>query len=89
MKIIGISAIWCSSCLIMKKVWTKAKQKYPNLEWVEYDLDFDPEATSYQVEDKLPVLILEQNGLEQSRVVGEKTIEEVFVWLSQNIKENY
>lgn len=85
MKIIEIGAIWCSSCLVMKKVLTKVKQKFPNLEWIEYDLDFDEEASHYQALEKLPVLIFEQDGMECSRLIGERTAEEVITWLSENI----
>ncbi|MCI9233948.1 MAG: thioredoxin family protein [Bacilli bacterium] len=85
MKVIEISAIWCSSCLIMKKVWKNAKQNFENLEWIEYDLDFDSEVKSYQVGATLPVLIFEKEGMETSRLVGEKTMEEVFKWLEENI----
>lgn len=85
MRVIVISAIWCSSCLVMKKVWTKAKQAFPDLEWVEYDLDFDQEASLYQDLEKLPVLIFEKNSLECSRLIGERSVEEVISWVNENI----
>ncbi|MCI8544946.1 MAG: thioredoxin family protein [Bacilli bacterium] len=84
MRVIVISAIWCSSCLVMKKAWTNAKQAFPDLEWVEYDLDFDQEASLYQDLEKLPVLIFEKNGLECSRLIGEKSVEEVISWVNEN-----
>lgn len=84
MKIIQISALWCSSCLIMKKVFDTCKKEFPEIEWVSYDLDFDNEAKQYQVSDKLPVLIFEKNGIEVSRLVGEKKKEEVSTWILEN-----
>lgn len=85
MKITIISAIWCSSCLVMKKVWNKVKKQYPNLEWQEYDLDFSEEAKNYQVGETLPVLIFEKKGIETSRLIGEKKVEEVERWIENNI----
>lgn len=85
MKIIQISAIWCSSCLVMQKTWDSIKRKFPDIEWTIYDLDFDEEAKEYQVGNKIPVLILEQNGIEKSRLIGEKSESEVVEWLKQNI----
>lgn len=88
MKIIQISAIWCNSCLVMQKTWNACKKQYPNIEWVTYDLDFDEEQVrKYEVGEKLPILILEKDGEEINRLVGEKKQEEVEVWLKNNIQE--
>lgn len=84
MKIIKISAVWCSSCLVMQKVWESVKQEFPKLEWKDLDVDFDPESQEYQVGNMLPVLILENENKEINRLVGEKTKEEVVEWLKQN-----
>ncbi len=85
MRVISISAIWCSSCLLMKKNYQKVKKEFQNLEWIDYDLDFDIEASHYQVGEKLPVLIFEKDQVEQSRLVGEKKVEEIIKWLEENI----
>lgn len=85
MKIIQISAIWCNSCLVMQKKWQQAQKKFPNIEWNHLDLDFDEEEVSkYQVGEKLPVLIFEKEGIELSRLIGEKSEEEVLEWIKQN-----
>lgn len=86
MKIIQISAIWCSSCLVMKKVWDQCKEQYREIEWQHLDIDFDEEASKYQVGDKLPVLIFEKDGKEYSRMIGERKKEEVLEWIKQNIQ---
>ena len=41
MKIIKIGAVWCPGCLVMKKVWNKITNDYPNLDIKEYDLDLN------------------------------------------------
>ncbi len=87
MKIIQISAIWCSSCLVMQKIWNHVKDAFPEIEWCKMDLDFDSEEVSkYQVGDKIPVLIFEKNGEECSRLIGEKKEEEVMLWIKQNLE---
>lgn len=86
MKVIQISAIWCSSCLVMKKVWDECKKIYKEIEWESLDIDFDSEASKYQVGEKLPVLIFEKEKRECSRLVGERKKEEVVAWLKQNIE---
>lgn len=86
MRIVQISAIWCSSCLVMQKIWNHAKDVFQEIEWCLLDLDFDSEKVSkYQVGDKIPVLIFEKNGEEISRLIGEKKEEEVLEWIKQNI----
>ena len=41
MKMVIISAVWCPDCLIMKKEIKKLKEKYPNINYIEYDYDMD------------------------------------------------
>ena len=71
-KIIVISAVWCPSCLILKKNLKKLNSEY-NLEFnmLDYDLD-DEEVEKYNIGDKLPVIIYKEN-----RIVGEKSYEEL------------
>ena len=42
MKITKIEAIWCSGCLVMKKVWKEVAKEYPNIEITTYYYDLDP-----------------------------------------------
>lgn len=77
MKLIKISAMWCSSCLIMEKVWQQLKEQLTNIEFASYDYDLDDESEQYQVGDVLPVIILEKNNQELTRFVGEKTTEQI------------
>ena len=75
-KIIVISAVWCPSCLILKKNLKKIKENY-NVEIETYDYDFDEEVVKkYNVGEILPVIICDNNKL-----IGEKTYEEIVEFL--------
>ena len=78
MKVIKITAIWCTSCIIMNKVWKEIQEKY-NFDTISYDLDMDEdEVEKYDVGDKLPVFIFQdENNNELFRIIGEKKIEEM------------
>ena len=77
MKIIKITAIWCTSCIIMNKIWKQIEEKY-GLDTVSYDLDMDEEIVEkYNVGEKLPVIIFFENNKELFRIIGEKKFEEV------------
>lgn len=76
-KLIVISAVWCPSCLILKKHIKKLRQDYPNIEIETLDYDFDEEEVEkYDVGDKLPVLIYNNKKL-----IGEKNYEEILEFL--------
>lgn len=76
MKIIKVSAIWCSGCLSMKKVWREIESEYPDLEIVNYDYDMDSDKVSeLNVGKILPVTIFINNG--EKRLVGEQTKEQI------------
>jgi len=75
MKIIRITALWCPSCLVMKKVWDKT---FTDIEVIDYDYDFDEEIVKqYEPGKILPVLIKIEDGKEVDRIIGEKKIEEI------------
>ncbi len=84
MKVIKITAVWCSACLIMNKRWKEIENKY-NIETVGYDLDFDEdEVKEYNVGDKLPVFIfLDKDSNEIGRLIGEKSIEEIEKYIEE------
>ena len=58
-EIIVISALWCPSCLLLKKELKKIHEEY-NLSFktLDYDLDED-DVKKYNVGDKLPVIIVD------------------------------
>ena len=79
-KIIVISAVWCPSCLILKKHLKRLKEEYPDIEieTLDYDLD-EEEVSKYNVGDKLPVIINNDN-----RLIGEKSYEEIISFLRKD-----
>ena len=83
MKVVKITAVWCSACLIMNKRWKEIEKEY-NIETISYDLDFDEEEIEkYNVGNTLPVFIIVDEDKEINRLVGEHSIEE----LKEFIKE--
>ncbi len=79
-KITVISAVWCPSCLILKKNLKKLQEEYPNIEIEMLDYDFDEEEVEkYNVGDKLPVMIYNEQ-----RLIGEKSYEEIINFLKEN-----
>lgn len=86
MKIIKFSAVWCPGCLVMKPVWKKVEEKYPNLDIIEYDYDIDEdEVNIYNVGDKLPVVIkFDDNDSEVGRLIGEKKENEIIEFIGED-----
>lgn len=79
MKIIRISAIWCSSCIIMKQRFNDVARKY-DIDLVDYDYDLDLEKfEKYDVGDVLPVVI---KG--NKRLVGEHSVKEIEEFLNES-----
>lgn len=77
MEVIRISAIWCSSCLIMKSRFNEVASEL-NIDIIDYDYDIDTDMVDkYNVTDILPVYI---KG--DKRLVGEHTKEEIRKFLS-------
>lgn len=77
MKLIKFSALWCPSCLIMNGRVNKIVDEY-NLEYIEYDYDIDgAKVEEYKVGEILPVIIIENNGKEVIRIIGEKSEKEL------------
>ncbi len=71
-EIIVISAVWCPSCLILKKELKKLHEEY-QLQFKMLDYDLDEEIVNeYNVGDKLPVIIYGEK-----RLIGEKTYNEL------------
>jgi len=74
MKIIKIGAVWCSSCLVMRKRWEKIEKENPWLEteYLDYDQD-EQKIKKHKVEsDRLPVFIfIDKNNQEFLRLHGE------------------
>lgn len=78
-EVIVISALWCPSCLLLKKELKKIHEEYNlNFKTLDYDLDED-DVKKYNVGDKLPVIIVDDK-----RLVGEKTYDEIVNFLKES-----
>lgn len=84
-KLVIISAVWCPSCLILNKHLKKIQEEYNNLEIIKLDYDLDDEKVEkYNVGNKLPVMIIEENNKEIARLVGERTYNEINKFIQEN-----
>lgn len=75
MKIIKISAIWCSSCIIMKSRFNEVI-KDKDIEIISLDYDID-DIDEYNVGEILPVFIKIKDGKEIDRLIGEHSKNEI------------
>ena len=77
-KITIVSAVWCPSCLILKKHLKRLKEEYQvEYELLDYDLDEDKVCT-LDIGDKLPVMIYNDR-----RLIGEKSYDEIVDFLKE------
>jgi len=76
MKLLRISAVWCTSCILTTSDFNKIKENYKNLEYEELDYDTD-DIEKYNVGDTLPVIIIFKDNKEVDRVIGEKRYKEI------------
>ena len=90
MKIVKISAIWCPACIITNKFFKEVKENHKDIEFIDYDLDFDgEEVDKYNVGNILPVIIfLDENGNEIKRIIGEKKKDEIEKEIGDVLNEN-
>jgi thiol-disulfide isomerase/thioredoxin len=73
-----ISAMWCPSCLLLKKQLKKVKEEYNiDFEYLDYDLD-EEEVSKYNVGEILPVIIYKDK-----RLIGEKNYDELINFLKE------
>lgn len=79
MKILKFNAIWCSGCIVMKKIMKEIEEEYPNIPIESYDYDMDEEMVNkYNIGEIIPVLVfLDENEQEIGRLIGEKTKKEI------------
>ena len=88
MEIIIISAIWCPSCLVMKKIYKELETKYTNIKFLKYDYDFDEDIVKdYKISNTLPVFIIKKDGLEVERIKGEHKFEDFVLKIERYLNE--
>ncbi len=79
-ELIVISAVWCPSCLILNKHLKKIQEEMDiDIKKLDYDLDED-EVQTYNIGDKLPVMIIGEN-----RLIGEKSLDEIKEFIKENM----
>ena len=76
MKLVRISAIWCTSCILTHKYFNEIKEEYKHFEYEELDYDTD-DIESYNVGNILPVIIIFEKNVEKARIIGEKNTKEI------------
>lgn len=78
MKIKVVTAVWCHSCLLMKKRIKELNKKHPEFDFELIDLDFDEEKlVGLEVGKVLPVYFVYRDTILMKRFVGEKTTDEL------------
>ncbi|MBQ6476928.1 MAG: thioredoxin family protein [Bacilli bacterium] len=82
MRIVKVSAVWCSACLIMNKIWKEIETE-EKLEVESLDLDMnEEEVKKYNVGEKLPeVIFLNDEDEEIGRLIGEHTKKEILEYM--------
>lgn len=79
MKILKFNAIWCSGCIVMKKIMKEIEEQYPNITIESYDYDMDQDLVKkWNIGEIIPVLVfLDEQENEIGRLIGEKTKKEI------------
>lgn len=79
MKILKFNAIWCSGCIVMKKIMKEIEEQYPNITIESYDYDMDQDLVKkWNIGEIIPVLVfLDKQENEIGRLIGEKTKKEI------------
>lgn len=76
MKIVRISAIWCTSCIITNKDYQTLKENHPDFEYIDLDYDTD-DIDKYNPGNILPIIIMYKNDQEVGRIIGEKKYKDI------------
>ncbi|MBE6159888.1 MAG: thioredoxin family protein [Lactobacillales bacterium] len=76
MKLVRISAIWCTSCILTYNDFNEIKEEYKEFEYEELDYDTD-QIEEYNVGNILPVIIVYKDNKEVTRIIGEKRKKEI------------
>lgn len=87
MKIIKISAIWCSACLITNPNFEVVLKEYPDIEVIQYDYDMDDDIVKkYEIGNIIPVIIFLKDNVEVDRLIGEKNKKEIKEFIEKNVR---
>ena len=69
-KVKRFTANWCSPCRALAPIIEEMKQEYTDVEFETIDIDENPELVSEHGIRGIPVVIVQNNGVETSRFVG-------------------
>lgn len=88
MKFIKIGAEWCGQCKVVGKTIEGLKSDYPDIEFVNLDVEEDESLVdSYKVRN-IPVCILEDDGKEIARFTGIKNKTDLKNWIDEKVSNN-
>ena len=76
MKVVRVTAMWCMSCLMMRRIWEKTLRSDWDVVDYDYDDDLD-QVEKYDVGKILPVVIIYSGENEIKRIVGEHSKKEM------------
>lgn len=85
MKLVRISSMACTSCILTQPIWEDLKKDYNNFEFVEYDYDFD-DVSDYNVGNIIPVIIVIKEDKEVTRIIGERTKKDIYNTIEECLK---
>ena len=81
MEVTIVSALWCPSCLVLKKHIKRLNKEYDiNIRTLDYDFD-EEIVKELNVGKVLPVIIVNDGDNEINRLIGEKTYDEIIEFL--------
>ncbi|MFC1496642.1 thioredoxin [Candidatus Margulisiibacteriota bacterium] len=63
-------ASWCGPCMMMKPIFDKMAQKYPNIKFCKVNTEQDQEKAQQLNVSGIPCIIIFKDGKEVERVVG-------------------
>lgn len=69
-KVMRFTAEWCSPCRALAPIIEEIKNEYPDVSFETIDVDENPESVSEHGIRGIPVVIVQNNGVETSRFVG-------------------
>ncbi len=75
--VVDFYANWCGPCKMLRPILEEIASQYPEISFVSIDVDKEDELSREYGIYSIPCLILFKNGLEEKRVVGLKSKDEL------------
>ena len=78
MNVIKFSADWCGPCKAMVPIFEKASKKYPDIQFIDSDVENDPDmAEKYHIRNVPTFLVLGNDGTELQRRSGSMSYDQL------------